>query len=267
MATYAIGDVQGCFQPFLRLLRRIDFTPGVDRLWLTGDVVNRGRGSLATLRWLVDHDRDVVSVLGNHDLHLLAVADGVAPLRGRDTLRGILEASDRDDLLAWLGRRPLAHAEADYLLVHAGLLPSWSGARVMELAGEAEVALRGPERGAFLAAARASRPSWSDAMPLEERRLATTRILTTVRALDAEGQPLSGYDGPPEAAPPGATPWFLAHGRASAELTVIFGHWAALGLWLEDRVLALDSGCVWGGHLTAVRLEDRAVFSVPARSG
>ena len=265
MATYAIGDIQGCFEPLQRLLARVAFDPEIDRLWIVGDLVNRGPSSLRVLRWMVEHDRAVVAVLGNHDLHLLARHAGVVKASRDDTLDAILEAPDADALVAWLARRPLAHREADRLMVHAGLLPSWTPEIAVALAREVEEELRGPGCTEFLAALyRDKGRRFGTDLGRSERRLAAVGVLTRIRAVDADGQMVRRFKGPPEELEPGQVPWFRVPGRASAGVTLIFGHWAALGLCLEERVMALDTGCVWGGSLTAVRLEDRAVFSVPA---
>ncbi|PKN57595.1 MAG: symmetrical bis(5'-nucleosyl)-tetraphosphatase [Deltaproteobacteria bacterium HGW-Deltaproteobacteria-14] len=265
MATYAIGDIQGCYEPLMRLLGRVAFDPEVDRLWIVGDLVNRGPSSLRVLRWMVEHERAVVAVLGNHDVHLLARHAGVAKASRDDTLDGILEAHDADVLVAWLARRPLAHREDDRLMVHAGLLPSWTPEAALALAREIEEELRGPDRAKFLADLYRDKGRRFDAgLGRRERRLAAAAVLTRLRAVDADGQMVARFKGPPEELGRGQVPWFRAPGRASGDVTLIFGHWATLGLWLEERVMALDTGCVWGGSLTAVRLEDRAVFSVPA---
>ncbi|PIE16342.1 MAG: symmetrical bis(5'-nucleosyl)-tetraphosphatase [Proteobacteria bacterium] len=265
MATYAIGDVQGCFAPLMRLLERIRFKPGRDRLWLVGDVVNRGPASAQVLRWLCDHDRDVTVVLGNHDLHLLARAEGVGVARTDDTFGDVLHARDRDTLVGWLRERPLLHREGDTLMVHAGLLPAWRVDEAEALAREAERRLRGSKRAAFLDALYHGRKRpWGEASGKRQRALAATAIMTRVRVVDGAGRMVRRFKGPPERAPEGTSPWFAAPHRRKRPVTLVFGHWAAMGLWIADGVIATDSGCVWGGALTAVRLEDRAVFSVPA---
>lgn len=262
MATYAIGDIQGCFGAFRALLHRVGFRPAEDHLWLTGDLVNRGPRSLDVLRWVIDHDDVVTCVLGNHDLHLLARALGVSPARNRDTLEEVLNAPDAPELIAWTRQRPLLVVDGERAMMHAGLMPSWSVAEAADRAREVEALIRSDDGLPLL---HALHHEGADRDGAPGRALETARVLTRLRALDAAGAPLDGFDGPPESLPPGACPWFLAAGRASADHTVIFGHWAALGLWIEERVLALDSGCVWGGLLTAVRLEDRALFSVSGR--
>ena len=265
MATYAVGDIQGCFDTLLQLLERIAFDPAQDRLWLVGDLVNRGPSSLQVLRWMMAHDAAIVSVLGNHDIHLLARHAGVIGPSHDDTLEAILAAPDGDALVDWLARRPLVHYEREHLLLHAGLLPSWSAETAVTLAREAEAELHGPGRKAFLTSLYRERPRRFTAdLDPRTRGLVTTAVLTRARTIGDDGQMAPRYKGPPEGAPAGQVAWFLAPGRQSADVTVIFGHWATLGLWIEGRVIALDSGCVWGRMLTAVRLEDRAVFAVQA---
>lgn len=270
MRTYAFGDIQGCSRTLQRLLDRI--SPAADdRLWLAGDLVNRGRGSLDVLRWASRQGENLAAVLGNHDLHLLGCAAGTRRLKGRDTLADVLEAHDRDDLLDWLAARPflvrdpaLGAGPPDVLMIHAGLLPPWTAARAAALASEAADALRS-DRQAFLellAAGEAPR-AWRDGLPPDERLRCVVSALTRLRCCTPAGAMDPDYSGPPDTAPDGLRPWFAIPGRRSADVTVAFGHWAALGLVLDDGVMALDTGCVWGNRLTAVRLEDRAVFQEP----
>jgi bis(5'-nucleosyl)-tetraphosphatase (symmetrical) len=293
MATYAIGDVHGCLETLTALLGELPPRSSEDRLWLVGDLVNRGPDSLGVLRWTAESSERLggrfVAVLGNHDVHLLARAAGVAGPKRRDTLERLLEAPDRDELLGWLGRRPLFHREGDTFLVHAGLLPAWSVAEAEARARAAEAALQGPEAAALLArygarggkrsqerSADASGPS-PEGAALPEARAGTElpeelagpdealAVFTSLRAVDAGGAPCFGFTGPPQDAPPGLVPWFEAPERRSAAATGVFGHWAALGLRFAPGVRALDSGCVWGGSLTALRLEDGQVWQVACR--
>ncbi len=265
MATWAIGDLQGCRAPFLRLLETIGFTPGSDRLWLTGDLVNRGPDSAGTLREVIALGDAVTTVLGNHDLHLLAVA--MAPAAGRgmragDTLNELLAAPDREELLAWLARQPLLHHDPvlDWTLVHAGLPPQWS---IGMAAGEArlvEQALRADPAGFFSQMYGDQPDQWSASLRGNERLRFTVNCLTRLRYCTAAGKLLPKLKGPPEAAPADALPWFAVPGRTAAAERVVFGHWSALGLMRSPTALGLDTGCVWGGRLTAVRLEaDRSV--------
>jgi bis(5'-nucleosyl)-tetraphosphatase (symmetrical) len=266
MATYAIGDVHGCHATLLRLLRRIDYDRRRDRLWLVGDLVNRGPRSLAVLRWAagLDPARSVV-VLGNHDLHLLARAGGLAAPRRRDTLNEVLSARDRDDLLAWLRGRPLLHREGDWTMVHAGLLPEWTVPLAERLARDAGERLRGRSGDRLLATFRDDPPGRfrKTLSPAARRRLALAAF-TRLRTLDRRGRMANDFSGPPSEAPRGYVPWFAAPGRKSRRAPIVCGHWAALGLHLDDGVAALDTGCVWGRALTALRLDDRKVFQEPA---
>jgi bis(5'-nucleosyl)-tetraphosphatase (symmetrical) len=262
VATYAIGDIQGCFETLTRLLRRISFDINRDRIWLVGDMVNRGPASLEVLRWAKGLGHRVTVVLGNHDFHLLALAEGVRVPKSRDTLEGILNAPDRDELLEWLARRPLLHREGSFVLVHAGLLPSWSIGEAEARAREVESGLRSAKRGQLLECIyREEGPAeWDEALEGMDRLRVIANALATLRTCTVRGQPCEDFSGPPELAPPGCLPWFEVPGRSSRDHTIIFGHWAALGLRLQPGIVALDSGCVWGGHLTAVRLDDGSVF-------
>lgn len=268
MATYAIGDLQGCFEPLERLVESIAFDPARDRLWFVGDLVNRGPDSLACLRFVRGLGDAAVCVLGNHDVHLLCVAEGVERARARDTLDDVLGAPDRGELLAWLRARPLVHVEGAHALVHAGLLPSWSVERARELAAEVEAELRGPDCRGFLARLYGDEPDrWSDELAGIERLRVIVNAMTRLRVCDASGAMVLRFKGEPGEASDGWTPWFDMPGRRSAGHTVVCGHWSALGLCLRPDLLSLDSGCVWGRGLTAVRLEDRALFQVDCRGG
>lgn len=264
MALYAIGDLQGCLEPLERLLEAIAFDPARDRLWFTGDLVNRGPDSLGCLRRVKSLGNAAVTVLGNHDLHLLCVAEGVERDRPRDTLHDVLAAPDRDELLAWLRSRPLFHVAEGHALVHAGLLPGWSVEQARSLAAEVEFALQGPRYRALLEHMYGDKPDrWDDDLTGIERLRVTINAMTRVRMLDGAGAMALRFKGEPGAAPGGLVPWFRAPGRASATHTIVCGHWSALGLHVGEGIVALDSGCVWGRALTAVRLPDREVRSVP----
>jgi len=262
MATYAIGDIQGCLASFRQLLDRLGFTPRSDTIWLVGDLVNRGPDSLGTLRFIKNLGTSVRVVLGNHDLFLLAAAEGVATLRPKDTIHDILSAGDRSDLIHWLRHQPLHHREGSFLMVHAGLLPQWTVEEATALAHEVEVVLRGPGYRAFLQALfHGPNPQWDSSLTGAERLVSITRVLTRLRTCTPTGE-MSNFSGSPDDAPAGFTPWFHIPDRRNTGTTIITGHWAALGLHLEPYLLAIDSGCVWGKKLTAVRLEDRSVFQV-----
>lgn len=265
MATYAIGDVQGCFTALQRLLEVIGFTPSRDRLWLVGDLVNRGPQSLEVLRFVRSLPPDSVEVvLGNHDLYLLMRAAGY-PKRARDdTLDAVLAAPDRDELLDWLRARPLLVVDETlgYAMAHAGVSPVWSLAQAAARAREVEGELQG-ELG-WLLRLKGDRPSrWRDDLSGMDRLRYIVNAFTRMRfvslrqgALELEAK------GPPERAPKGTVPWFRWPRRVPLGLQVVFGHWSALGFFAGDGVLGIDTGCVYGGLLTAVRLEDAAVFSV-----
>nr|XP_061797953.1 bis(5'-nucleosyl)-tetraphosphatase, symmetrical-like [Nerophis lumbriciformis] len=265
MATYVIGDVHGCFDALARLLDQIALDYDHDDLWLTGDLVNRGPKSLRVLRWArATHQRmgdRFVAVLGNHDLHLLACARGLAKQRAKDTLERVLKAKDRDQLLSWLTSRPLLHRQQKTLLVHAGLLPEWKPKQAEQLARAIEQRLRGDQADPLLSF-HPSNPSAELDSETEPLRAALA-VMTRLRTLDPQGQPNS-YSGPPATAPKGHTPWFEIAGRGSLKAEVICGHWAALGVHLAPGISALDSGAAWGGRLTALRLEDRRLFQVEA---
>ena len=263
MATYAIGDLQGCYASLTTLTTAIGFSPNRDQLWFVGDLVNRGPDSLRVLRYIRDLGSAAVTVLGNHDLFLLAVAAGITPVRPSDTLTQILDAPDRDELTAWLRQQPLLHRQDSFLLVHAVLLPDWTVEQAEALALEAQTALRGDQ---FIPTLRALHPSgylqWSRDLTGPTRLAAIIKVLTRIRTCSAEGAMESAFSGPPELTPEGFHPWFDIPGRRSASSTVVFGHWAAMGLKIAPNLLGLDSGCVYGRLLTAVRLEDRKVFQV-----
>lgn len=262
MSTYAIGDIQGCFLTLQKLLKRIAFDPRRDRLWLVGDLVNRGPRSLEVLRWAQGLGDRIVAVLGNHDLHLLARAAGVTRPKRRDNLENILQALDREALLDWLRQLPLYHREGNLALVHGGLHPAWSLEEAETLAREAETALRGRKSKDALASIYTGRPEgWDPQSSGIPRLQAILHILTRIRICRPDGRLDFEFKGEPETAPKGYLPWYEIPHRRTA--TVVFGHWAALGLRLMPDVLALDSGCVWGRELTALRLEDRKVFQEP----
>lgn len=267
MTTYAIGDLQGCHAEFVALLERLSFDPRRDRLWLTGDLVNRGPGSLACLREVAALGEAARVVLGNHDLHLLAVARGDAGLKRSDTLAAILDAPDREALLDWLQAQPLLVRDGEDVMTHAGLPPHWSLARAEALADEVARALGGESSGAFLRQMYGNRPAcWRDDLEGIPRLRLIVNTLTRMRFIDAEGcLDFSAKEGL-DSAPPGFAPWFQ-YPRPDAP-RILFGHWAALeGRTPGSRVdaQALDTGCVWGGHLTALDLASGERHRVPSR--
>jgi bis(5'-nucleosyl)-tetraphosphatase (symmetrical) len=263
VAIYAVGDLQGCFEPLERLLATIAFDRKRDRLWFVGDLVNRGPDSLACLRFVRDLGAAAIAVLGNHDIHLMCVAEGVERARKRDTLDEVLAAPDRAELLAWLRARPLMHVEGRFALVHAGLLPPWSVAKAHALAAEVEAELRGPAYRDFLARLYGDEPDrWSDGLAGMDRLRVIVNAMTRLRVCDAAGAMALEFKGEPGEASEGWTPWFDMPGRKSADHAIVCGHWSALGVCTRADLLSLDSGCVWGRGLTAVRLEDRALFQV-----
>jgi bis(5'-nucleosyl)-tetraphosphatase (symmetrical) len=263
MATFAIGDVQGCFDELEQLLGEAGFSRERDRLWFVGDLVNRGPRSLDVVRFVRDLGDRAVIVQGNHDLHLLALAAGHAKRRDDDTFDDVLAAPDRDALLDWLRFRPMLHAEDDYLMVHAGLLPSWSVAQAQDLAAEVEAELRARRYRLFLAELYGSRPdAWDEDLRGMDRLRVIVNAMTRMRFCSADGVMELRVKGDAEQAPPGFMPWFEVPGRKTRGMPLICGHWSALGLKLKQDLLALDTACVWGGALTAVRLEDRRLFQV-----
>jgi bis(5'-nucleosyl)-tetraphosphatase (symmetrical) len=260
--TLVIGDLQGCNARLGALLKRAD--PWADRrLWFTGDLVNRGPHSLASLRRVRTLGERAVAVLGNHDLHLLATAAGVRKSHRSDTLDDVLMAPDRDELLDWVRHLPLAHFSEGHLMVHAGLFPQWSAEQTMALASEVEAVLRGPHWVDFLRVMYGNSPDhWDDSLSGDDRLRVIVNGLTRMRFLDDERRMnFSEKDGAVNP-PAGLTPWFDMPDRRSGDVTVIFGHWSAMGLLMRPRLIGLDTGCVWGGALTAVRLQDREIFQV-----
>lgn len=256
MATYAVGDVQGCYDTLQALLERIRFDPGADRLWLVGDLVNRGPRSAQVLRFVRALGARATAVLGNHDLHLLARAEGLAPTKKLDTVEDVLSAPDRDELVQFVQGLPFLHREGPYVLVHAGLHPSWDAGRAEALAREAESALASaPTR--FLANVR-ERRDYDDELVSTKRAAAAAAVLTRVRTVRQDGR-LCSFSGHPKEAPGGCRPWFERR-PPDEDVCFVFGHWSTLGLYLGRQAIGIDTGCVWGAKLTAVRLEDREVY-------
>jgi bis(5'-nucleosyl)-tetraphosphatase (symmetrical) len=258
----AIGDLQGCNARLGALLHRAD--PDNSRpLWFAGDLVNRGPHSLAALRRLRALGDRATVVLGNHDLHLLASVAGVRKTHRSDTLDDIMLADDRTALLDWVRTRPLAHLADGHLMVHAGVFPQWSPEETVALAAEVQAVLSGPHWIDFLRVMYGNTPSrWSSSLSGDDRLRTIVNGLTRMRFIDAEGGMDFEVKEGADDAPPGLTPWFDVPGRRTANVTVIFGHWSTLGLLMRPNLLGLDTGCVWGGSLTAVSLPDRELFQV-----
>lgn len=275
MTLYAIGDVQGCYDSLCRLLEKIRFDPATDRVWFTGDLVNRGPCSLKVLRLVADLGNRAVTVLGNHDLHLLAVASGARAAGRRDTIGDILTALDRADLLGWLTNRPLLHRddETGFMLVHAGLLPQWNVAQALDCAREVEAVVRGPSATDFFRDMYGDEPSlWRDDLKGIERLRLIVNAFTRLRFCDPDGRANYDHNGAPGSQPSPLLPWFEVPGRRSKGERIVFGHWSLLGLFTDGSVLSIDTGCCWGRRLTAVRLAggDRgkqSAFSVKCSEG
>ena len=261
MATYAIGDVQGCFDELQALLARAGFNRDHDRLWFVGDLVNRGPKSLEVLRFVKDLGDRVVTVLGNHDLHLITQHEGFERKRKDDTFTDVLGAPDAKELVDWVRSRPMMHVEGNWAMVHAGLLPQWSIQKSVVLAREVEAALRGPVYRDFLANMYGSKPErWDDGLTGWDRLRVIVNAMTRMRHCTREGVMEFHLNG--NTTPPGYLPWYET--RTAAEPAIVFGHWSAQGLKVNERIAALDTGCVWGGSLTALRLEDRWLVQVPS---
>lgn len=271
MAVYAVGDLQGCLDPLRRLLEKIGFDPGRDRLWFCGDLVNRGPASLATLRFVHALGESAVSVLGNHDLHLLAAAyGGDRPLKRRDTMAEVLTAPDRDELLEWLRRRPMLHHDETlrFTLVHAGLPPQWRLETAQAAAAELEAVLGGDRFVDFLRQMYGNLPDlWTPELAGTDRLRFIVNAFTRMRYCRPDGSLELEEKCAPEHAPPGLIPWFRFPGRRSAGLRLVFGHWSTLGDLSEQGAYGLDTGCVWGGRLSALRLDDATRIAVECGPG
>lgn len=265
MATYAVGDIHGCLDLLRRLLDGAGFDSGQDKLWLVGDVVNRGGQSLETLRWLHKNRAMITMVLGNHDIHLLAAKAGAVEVREDDTIGDILHAEDSDKLCAWLRTMPLAYRNDNYLMVHAGVLPMWDVDDVMRLAAEASRVIGGDDWHWFVKVLYGDTPDkWSPSLCGGDRWRVIINALTRLRVCADDGAMRLKFSALPNDSPSGYRPWFDIGGRKTATTTIICGHWAALGFVYRADLLALDTGAAWGGGLTAVRIDDGAVFYADA---
>jgi len=263
MATLAIGDVQGCYDQLMRLLERAGYDEKRDVLWFVGDLVNRGPQSAQTVRFVKKLGARQVTVLGNHDLALLVIAAGIRKPHRGDTFDELLTAPDRDELLDWLRFQKMMHAGEGYAMVHAGLAPQWSVARALALAREVEMALQGPGYREFLANMYGNEPTrWSDDLTGYARLRVIVNAMSRMRLVTPDGAMEFSHKTGLAGLPAGYQPWYDAPARASRAERVIFGHWAALGLLVREDVVCLDSGCVWGRALTALRLEDRRIYQL-----
>lgn len=258
MAQYAIGDLQGCYDPFRRLLDKLSFDPAKDKIWLTGDLVNRGPKSRRTLRFVKSLGSSAITVLGNHDLHLLALAHDVKFRKSHyNAFWKILGREDSDDLLEWLRIQPLAHysPELNTLMVHAGIPPSWTVKKTLALAAEVETTMRGEEYDNFLENLYGNEPDqWTGKLAGWDRLRFIVNALTRMRMIDQDGRIDFTHTGPPTKGGKGLTPWFAAPGAKWHGTRIVFGHWSALGLIVNEQLIAVDTGCVWGRQMTAVKL-------------
>lgn len=269
MAHYAIGDIQGCFDEFTALLAAIGFNPGTDTLWLTGDIVNRGPKSLEALQFAMRHESCIQTVLGNHDLHLLAVSYGFGRVKRGDTIAPVLEHPDSRKMLGWLQAQPLLVQNDTHVLVHAGLLPEWSVEQAAGLAREVEAELQSSGARGFFANMYGDRPRrWKNKLEGYERLRMITNVFTRMRAVTRKKHKLDyEFKGRPDEMPENLIPWFQAENRRHLSHTLVFGHWSALGYVNGHRVIALDTGALWGGQLTSINLATNETAQVFSKSG
>lgn len=257
MALYLIGDIQGCDEALERLLQRIDYSPSRDTLYILGDLVNRGPHNAQVLRRLMGFGSSVQCVLGNHDLHLLAVSFGARKLHASDTIQDILQATDRDALLHWLRHQHMALQVGNILMVHAGVLPQWTTNKTLALAGEVESILRSDALGDFIVHMYGGMPNqWDDALIGHDRLRVIVNAFTRMRYCNAQGAMDFFYKKAPENAPQGLMPWFDLPNRLTQDTVIAFGHWSTLQLLPRADVVCLDDGCLWGGCLSALKLDD-----------
>lgn len=268
MAIYAIGDLQGCLVPLRVLLERIKFDQNIDQLWLAGDLVNRGPDSLATLRYIKGLGKAAITVLGNHDLHLLAVATGRRQAKNKDTFAELLAAPDKDELLFWLRHQPIAHKDDSLktIMTHAGVYINWGPKKVMRHAHELETLLRDDSYPVLLSHLFSDGPfKWKKSLEGWERYRFISHCFTRMRFLSIDGNVDLKWKGAPNSQPSGLIPWFLHPERQCKNWRLVFGHWSTLGYFSKPNLISLDSGCVWGKKLTAVRLDkkDPIFWQVP----
>ena len=271
MTTYAIGDIQGCFKSLQALLKYINFQPDKDKLWLCGDLINRGPKSLETLRYIMSLGDSAISVLGNHDLHFLAIASGATKARPKDTLDSLLNAPDRNEIIHWLSQRPLVHIDEKlgYCMVHAGIPPQWSPKMAKQYAHEVECVLKGhPEKAyAFFQRMYGSEPDlWHDNLRGSKRLRVITNYLTRMRFCNTKGRLELKSKGSPAEAPASYQPWYQYRDLKQDKLNIVFGHWASLeGKCSRTHIHALDTGCAWGNTLTAMNLKTGLRSHVPCQ--
>jgi bis(5'-nucleosyl)-tetraphosphatase (symmetrical) len=255
MAIYAIGDIQGCYDELLQLLDTISFDRENDQLWFTGDLVNRGPKSLATLRFVKSLGDTAITVLGNHDLHLLAASGSASAITRKDTLQAVLEAPDRDELIDWLRHRPLLYCTETHCLLHAGLPPQWSFRTAQKMASAVEKLLQSPDYHYFLSHMYGDKPNrWSLRLQGLGKLRFSLNCLTRMRYCTVDGRLDFNHSGPPGSQPEGLIPWFSAPNRKNTDRQIIFGHWSSLGYHEGSNCYGIDTGCVWGGQLTAIKL-------------
>jgi len=262
MTIFAIGDIQGCFQELQQLLKKIKFSTDKDQLWFTGDLVNRGPESLAVLRFVKDLKENAITVLGNHDLHMLAVVHGLEKPRKKDTFKEILQASDRDALMEWITQQPLMHCENENVLVHAGIYPDWSIEQAAKLAKEVEAVLQSDKLIDFMKNMYGNQPKyWSDEHSGWDRLRFITNCFTRMRFCTTNKQLDMQEKCKPGNQSRGLFPWFELRNENLKQYRILFGHWSTLGMVNDDKVVSLDSGCLWGGKLTAIALQDPPYFT------
>ena len=268
MAHYAIGDLQGCYDELEALLAKIEFNPGTDTLWLTGDIVNRGPKSLQCLQFCMQHESRVQIVLGNHDLHLLAIAYGHGRIKRSDTIEPILDHPERQKMLDWLRAQPLMVRQQSHVMVHAGLLPQWRVEEAESLAREVETELRSSRADAYFAHMYGNKPHrWSPELTGYERLRVITNVFTRMRALSYDNAIDCDFKAGLADMPGGLRAWFEAPARQNLSHKIVFGHWSALGFFNDCGVIALDTGALWGGRLTAIDLNSEAVSQVESHTG
>ena len=256
MAIFAIGDIQGCYDELLKLLDKIKFDKVTDQLWFTGDLVNRGPKSLETLRFVKSLDKSAVTVLGNHDLHLLAVASQKRKLRKKDSFKPVLDAPDCEELMYWLRHRPLFHFDDKFCLLHAGLPPQWGFDKTKKMARKVEKILQGPDYTYLLKQMYGNKPDiWSSDLKGIKKTRFIINCFTRMRYCQADGRIDLEHNGPPGIQPEHLIPWFEHPDRKSTSMSIIFGHWSTLGFYTENNCYGIDTGCLWGGQLTALRLD------------